>query len=72
VFGLSVRWVGKTNRGFPVPRYDTTTFWRQGNVRAADTRVLNPQLKNPAESCELDDSLYYGSMLSPTPFCKFR
>nr|CDS28666.2 voltage dependent calcium channel subunit [Hymenolepis microstoma] len=72
VFGLAVRWVDGVNRGFPVPKYDTTAFWRHGNVRAAETRVLNPQFKNPAESCELDDSLHYGSMLNPIPFCKFR
>ncbi|VDL90654.1 unnamed protein product [Schistocephalus solidus] len=34
-------------------------------------KVLNPQLTNPAESCEVDTSLPYGAKLSPVKFCKF-
>lgn len=32
-FGLAVRWVAEANRGFPIPKYDTSKFWRQGSIR---------------------------------------
>uniref|UniRef100_A0A5K3FJE4 VWFA domain-containing protein n=1 Tax=Mesocestoides corti TaxID=53468 RepID=A0A5K3FJE4_MESCO len=72
VFGLAVRWMPNTNRGVPIPKYDTGGFWRQGGVRAADTRVLNPQFMDPARSCDVDETLPYGAKLAPVRFCKFR
>ncbi|VDM31192.1 unnamed protein product [Hydatigera taeniaeformis] len=71
-FGLAVRWVAEANRGFPIPKYDTQKFWRQGMVRAADTIVLDPRFMNPSQSCELDETRPFGAMLAPLSFCKFR
>ncbi|KAH9286691.1 Voltage-dependent calcium channel subunit alpha-2/delta-3 [Echinococcus granulosus] len=71
-FGLAVRWVEEANRGFPIPKYDTSKFWRQGTIRAADTMMLNPQFINPAKSCERNKTLRSGAMLAPLSFCKFR
>uniref|UniRef100_A0A0V0JB06 Voltage-dependent calcium channel alpha-2/delta subunit conserved region domain-containing protein n=1 Tax=Schistocephalus solidus TaxID=70667 RepID=A0A0V0JB06_SCHSO len=69
--GVSMRWYRNTTRGYPIPKFDTSSIRRHWNIRAPSMKVLNPQLTNPAESCEVDTSLPYGAKLSPVKFCKF-
>nr|VZI27633.1 unnamed protein product [Spirometra erinaceieuropaei] len=69
--GVSMRWYRNTTRGYPIPKFDTNSIRRHWNIRGSSMKVLNPQLTNPAESCEVDTALPYGALLSPVKFCKF-